>query len=89
MLISYVPGLLVNTTPLLWQTEAAIHSTFRTLQTRVRSPKQPTLNGVLHTNQPFPGDSCMHMVQCDGDARRLVLYHVNNVRFVQNDWRFP
>lgn len=31
----------------------------------------------------------MHMVQCDDDAHRLVLNHIYNVRFFQNDWCFP
>lgn len=31
----------------------------------------------------------MHVVQRDGDARRLVFNDIYDVRFVQNDRRFP
>lgn len=30
----------------------------------------------------------MHVVQCDGEACRLVLDHINDVRFVQNNGGF-
>lgn len=55
----------------------------------MQNSKLPLDGAMQRQNSLFPGDHCMHMVQRDGDANRMVLNKIDDVRLVQNDWCLP